>query len=192
MRKIVILLSVLLTTGCTTSVDSVMKSRGKIVFSIRLTKGAFSGVEKGDTGIFFYREDEKFPTGSLGLVTGAKLKHGRLVDFFGGSTVESNEMLQQIEKIGFEPFDFEAELKRVDAILAEEAKRTGVQHMTSFALDGAEYEIKFTYGTVDFTLKQWNPTVTIDSYAPYSSKIAKLKAVIDCFALSYGRSKFEL
>ena len=46
-------------------------------------------------------------------------------------------------------------------------------------------------GGIDYTARMWNPMSDLDSYAPYSPKIAKLKALIDLFALNYGRSEFE-
>ena len=42
---------------------------------------------------------------------------------------------------------------------------------------------------IDFTLVAWNPITSIDFAAQHSPSMAKLKALIDVFALHYGRSK---
>ncbi len=58
--------------------------------------------------------------------------------------------------------------------------------------DGAEYEILYNKGETRFKWKAWNPGVTIDFFAPYSPKIAKLKNVVDILALYYGKTSFCL
>ncbi len=38
-----------------------------------------------------------------------------------------------------------------------------------------------------FSLRAWNPVAEVDSLAPYSENLAKLKAVIDLLVHNYGR-----
>jgi hypothetical protein len=180
MRAILLLLSVLLTAGCTTNVESEIKSSGKLLFSIRITQGAFIGVSKEANGLFFYLQDS-------GEIIGDRMQRGKPTDiiYYG-----SAEILQQIEEIGFEPFDFDAELKKVDDAVLEEARHGKKMQMFMRTLDGAEYEIRYVFGDVDYTLRTWNPIQDMESHASRSPKIAKLKALIDLFGLQYGRAKF--
>ena len=169
-----------------------MKSRGKLLFSYRLTEGAFSGVERKDTGVFFYLKNSTEPNLELGAVVGFRMKRGKVVEKFGKGSFDSDKIRQQMERIAFEPFDYKAEVKRVKAILQEEAKRSGYQIIPPFALDGGDYEIRYVYGSVDYTLNWENPMTDMEFYARYSPKIAKLKALIDCFAQSCGREELNL
>ncbi len=107
------------------------------------------------------------------------MKNGKLTDFIRAG---SAEVLRHIDQIAFVPFDYRAETKRVDAI------HGGVVLLVA---DGATYEIRFVSGAVDYTLKVGNLMPYIDFYAPDSPKIAKLKALIDYFALVWGRAQFE-
>ena len=115
---------------------------------------------------------------------GYRLKNGRELESFGGGTFYSERLERQLEQIAFEPFNFDAEIARVDRELLGGAP--GV-----ITLDGGEYEIRYVFNHIDYTLKGSNPGAKIEFYATHSKKIAKLKAVVDLFAAYYGRSKFE-
>lgn len=183
MRIVTFLMAVLIFSGC--AKDRPAQERGTLLFAMRLTQGAFTGVSKADTGFFFY-------VPKYGGITGYELKDGKVVSVLGGGSLGSNELRTQLEQLAFEPFDFEAEMHRVDEMLAAQARRGDRPPARPMTLDGAEYEIRFVFGAVNFALKRWNPGPEIDYYAAYSPKIAKLKKLIDLFALHYGRTKFQL
>jgi len=177
MRATLLLLSVLMTTGCTTGISS--KPSEKLLFSIRMTKTAFGGAVKNDTGFYFYLED------SGNKIAGYQMTQGKRTNAI---SFDAAEFRRQIEQIAFEPFDFDAEITRIFS----DARRGSSKGDILLVSDGAEYEIRFVYGPVDYTLKTWNAVSYIDWYAPRSPKIAKLKALLDCFELQFGRAKFEL
>lgn len=178
MRATLLLLSVLLTAGCATSDEAKMYATGKLLFSIRVTQYS-NKVEDKSTGFFFFAD-------SAGGIFAYQLRAGKYVDGVG----EFPDLKRDIEKIGFEPFDFEAEAKTIDAARMEEARRDHTL-IAMAPFDGAEYEIRYVFGGVDYTLKTWNPIQKLEMYGSRSPKMAKLKALIECFALSYGREKFK-
>jgi hypothetical protein len=179
MRTALLLLSVLLTAGCATSADSKMKPSGKFLFSIRITETAFGGVEKEDRGFYFYLQE------SVNRITGYQMTRGRRTNVI---SYDASEIRRQIRQIAFEPFNFDAEITKI----FNDARHGGGKGDLLIVSDGAEYEIRFVDGPVDYTLKTWNAVSYIDEYALRSPKIAKLKALIDCFALQFGRAKFQL
>lgn len=123
------------------------------------------------------------------LLTGYEYKDGEVRALFGGSS-DSARIVQAVRDVGFEPFDFRSEVGATTARLDREAQARGERFMAPMVLDGAEYEITIrTVGGV-FVLKELNPGYTIDALAPHSTKIAKLKAVLDILAQYYGRTKF--
>lgn len=183
MRLLVLVVSVAVLVGCAAPAHA-PGPRGKVVFSIRLTKGAFTGVPKGNTGVFFYEDDR--------LITCYRMRDGDVIEVAGGGSDSTSALRGGLERIHFEAFDFEAELKTAAQRLEEKAKHDGTSILHLATLDGAEYEITYDFGRVSFRIQKWNPIPEIDYYAPHSEKLAKLKAVIDLFALNYGRSKLVL
>jgi hypothetical protein len=59
----------------------------------------------------------------------------------------------------------------------------------AIVVDGAKYEIRFVHRGIDFKLVAVNPVPSIEGAAKYSPALAKLKALLDVFALHYGRLK---
>ncbi len=181
--------------GCTGVAEGrrAPQARGVPLASIRLTKGAFSGESKGRTGFFFFVEQ---PTGAgEPVLTGYEYRNGGLLDAFGGGS-DSTAVLRAIEAVGLEPFDFLAEVERIEKAAnglrerPEQLTDDQVFLMPPFALDGAQYEIVIETKTGRMVLQEWEPGAAIDFYAPHSPRIAKLKAVLDLLARFYGRAKF--
>jgi hypothetical protein len=190
MRYITLLLVATL-AGCTSRLDrGPFKPDGHLLFSMRVVGGAFSGPEKNLTGSFFYIGDPE-PNVSGPIITAYVLRKGVVVDTIYAGSYESVLLREEIERIGFEPFDIETEIKRVDAERKAEAERTGTMILGVTTLDGAEYELRFVFSGTDFSLRRWNPGPEIDFYADFSPKIRKLKEVLDAFARYYGRRKFD-
>jgi hypothetical protein len=175
------LMVLLALAGCVT--EPAHRPSETALFSIRLTQGAFTGAEKKDTGFYF------FPQEDWGIL-GEQRRGGIVADVFSGGPQKSAELRREIKAIGFEPFDFDAEVRRLDEELAAKAKQEGGEQTVVLWLDGAEYEIRFEFENVHYVLREWNLGSKTDHYAPYSPKIAKLKALMDLFARYYGRAKF--
>jgi hypothetical protein len=187
MRLIVVTLCLLLAGCANLSFHRVQyKPKGNLLVSIRKTEGSFTGSVKRDTGYFFYVETE--PAGSDPTLTGYHIVDGDIKEEFGGS--DSKEVLKAIAAVGLEPFDYQKEVQTVTARFEKEAQQRGEQYIAPMALDGAEYEIIIVIDKGKLSLREWNPGSTIDAYAAYSPKIAKLKKVLDILAQYYGRFKF--
>ncbi|MEO6569775.1 MAG: hypothetical protein ABIO94_13510 [Opitutaceae bacterium] len=157
---------------------------GDLLFSYSVTQGAFTGVEKKMTGIYFHQEKS-------GEIAGYRYEKGRLLDDFNGRPLNRAKLLREIQSIGFESFDYDEEIRAVDAMIAEEVRQGGATMMRPLTMDGQEYELKFALGSVNFAMKRWNPQPEIEFYALRSPKIAKLKQLIDLFAQHYGKSLFS-
>jgi len=176
------LMVLLALAGCVT--EQAHRSSETALFSIRLTRGAFTGAAKKDTGFYFFQQAD-------GGIFGEQRKDGIVTDVFGGGSQESAELRREIKAVGFELFDFDAEVRRVDDELAAKAKQEGREDTIFLTLDGAEYEIRFEFEGVHYVLLERNPGSMTDHYAAYSPRIAKLKALMDLFARYYGRAKFS-
>ncbi len=184
MSRLLAIFLALLISGCASPISRREGPHGKLLFSAELVRGAFSGAPAGKTGFFFFQDD--------GLITCYHFSRGTLTDVTGGGSFQSAEIMRELEKIGFEPFSYEAELEKTVAAMEQEAKRQGKEPTIMMTFDGAEFEIHFDFQGSVFMMRRWNPGTEIDYYAGDSGSIAKLKAVIDIFARSYGRSKFAL
>ncbi len=183
MRAFLVCLLGFALSSCATSSSNV-EPTGSLVFSVRTTKGAFFGEVKEKTGVFFHKGDHD-------LISAQRFSRGKRVEVYGNSS-DSRKLLMELDKIGFEAFDFDEEVGRITQILAEKNKKDGTTLLAPFTLDGVELEIRFSHGSVKFSLTRWNPNVQIEFYAAYSPKIAKLRDVIDLFARYYGKSAFLL
>jgi hypothetical protein len=181
MRLIMVTLCLLL-AGCTGfSFHRVFqdKPNGTLFVSIKKTEDAFSGPVKHDTGYFFYVETG--PAGFGPTLTAYHIVDGEIREVEGGG-LDSQELMKAIAAVGLGPFDLKKEVQPVVSRLEKEAEQRGELMVPTFALDGAEYEIVIMTDKGRFRLREWNPGVTIDAYAAYSPKIAKLKTVLDLLA----------
>ncbi|HZP59480.1 MAG TPA: hypothetical protein VFB27_04075 [Opitutaceae bacterium] len=181
--KIVFVIFCLLLAGCA---GIAPQPRGQFFASIKMMKGAFSGPTEKDTGFLFYTDD----TSDAGrpFLTGYRIKNGGMEDVFGDS--DSAKVMDAIAAVDLEPFDFKKEVEEVTDRLNKEAEKHGKNLLLPFAFDGAEYEIVIMTKKGRFALRDWNPGVAIEACAPYSPKIAKLKAVLDLLAQYYGHAHF--
>lgn len=158
---------------------------GELLFSFQTIEGSSGGDSVKGVNFSFY-------INKGGLITGYYSKDGSVRDVFGGGTDSSNALRKQLKSLAFESMDFEVELRAAVTSYREATKQNGGRILVPAVLDGAEVEIRYNFEGVDFVLKRWSPQVEIDFYAPYNPKIEKLRALIDIFALYYGRSKFRL
>jgi hypothetical protein len=184
MNRLLVAFMALLIAGCASSAKRSEAPHGKLLFSAELVRGAFSGTPPGKTGFFFFKDGD--------LITCYHFSRGTLADVTGGGSFESAEILRELETIGFQPFSYEAALEKAGAMMEQEAKRQGKEPTIMMTLDGAEFEIRFDFHGRMFSMRRWNPGAEIDYYSGHNDSIARLKAVIDLFARSYGRSKFML
>lgn len=166
----------LLLTGCASMNEWHPFPYGELMFSIRETQGAFNGATEKETGIFFHLDD-------AGIITGYVAEAGRRTEFIPGNEMASSRLRFDLREIGFEAFDFKSEVRSI-----KEAMRARGE-IGPMTLDGAEYEIRFVFEGVDYTLTEWNPRTEIDAYATMSPQIARLKAVLDRFARHYGHTR---
>jgi len=188
MKGGILALAVLLVAGCSTAASD-LSGEGKLLCSVEFTEGAFTGHPKGRTGIFFILQN--LPMGSGEALTGFSYKDGAFIESVGGGS-ESIKIAEADAAIGFEPFDFEQEVKAAEAKIHRLPDKDGLIHGPPGTLDGAEYEITIVTDKGMFKMRRWNPGPIIDYYAAHSTKIAKLKQVIDTLARYYGREKFGL
>jgi hypothetical protein len=164
--------------GCSVSDSRNPAPVGEAWASIRVTEGAFTGPTKGATGYFFHVREAA--NGGDPRLTGSRYENGVRREVFGGASGSAGVVLA-IRAVGLEPFDFAAEV--ADTVARHDL-------MLPFVMDGAQYEITLPTSTWVLVLRAWNPGPTINALAPHSENIAKLKAVLDLLAQSYGRSQF--
>ncbi len=155
-----------------------------------MTEAAGSGPIKADTGFYFYVRSAP-PNVAGPMLEGYELHDGRVVDSFGGGS-DSAMVIDAIVKTGFKPFDYEREVARVSAMLKARAAESGEPFFEPQGRDGAEWEILLVTADGRFTLRAWNPGLTIDVYAAHSDDFRRLKTVIDLLATYYGRTKLGL
>jgi len=182
--------------GCSASSDLDELPKQEPLVSIMKTEDAFSGPAKAPTGWLFYAQQA--PPKVIGpFLQSFQLSQGKIV----GSHLEgsaSADIIEAIEAVDFEPFDWKSEAVIAEARLKEDLIRQAtlqgkdVAYMPPVTLDGAEYEIIINSKRGRFSMREWNPWPEIDYYAPYSEKIAKLKRVIDTLALHTGRKQLGI
>ena len=176
----------LLIAGCTAPSVLTPRPTDQLLIAVEITETAFSGPVHGKSGFFLYLDD------TLGgpIVTAYEFRGGRVVDRTGGGSYESDEFLRAMDDIRFESFDYDAEIAEAAAEITRKEKEGAERVLPPFVLDGSEYKIEVRYRGSVVRLQKWNPGAEIDFFASHSTKIAKLKAVIDLAARYYGRSKF--
>lgn len=173
--------------GCATR--SWETPRGTMFAEIRRMESAFAGTEKGWTGFAFYIEENDGIAGPR--LTGYRYKGGHLVDVIGGSSLSASTVAA-LRAVELRPFDFAAEVSRVQAEIRKEfeARKPGYVYMFPAVVDGAEYEIEIATSAGPFWLKRWNPGFDIDYYAEHSPDIAKVRRVLEILSSYYGRLEF--
>ena len=124
------------------------------------------------------------------ILYGYDLRGGNIHASISGGW-ESKEVVEAIDEIDFEPFDWKSEAAIADA-RRDKALQGETVVVSPFAFDGAEFEIIINNKRGRFCMREWNPGIQIKCYAPYSEKIAKLKRVIDTLALYAGLNMFGL
>jgi hypothetical protein len=181
MRSILLLLSwliVLTLAGCASWQPA---PSGDLLFSYRVKEGAFHGAPKHDIGTYFFWDK------SSGAITGYRARAGKRTEIVAGGSVESQMLLRKISEIGFESFDYDEEARNLES--SNRDKFFNAPRVLT--LDGASFEIKFVFNGASFSMTRSNPRHEIDFYAPYSPKMAKLKALIDAFAQETGKAIFN-
>jgi len=154
-----------------------------LLASITITESAFKGPIRRKTGFEFHVVDS--PPGAGGpVLEGQEFRDGKLVDSFdfGSSSTE----IAAIEKVGLTPFDFDREVADATGRAQRQAQERGEVFLHG-TRDGAQWEIVIVTKAGMFNLRAWNPVAEVDSLAPYSENLAKLKAVIDLLVHNYGR-----
>ena len=159
------------------------------LFSVMITQSALTRLGEGANGWAFYVKRDPYvtrePSDTYPVLYVYHLREGEIDDFIGFSGLTSEEVVKAIEAIDFEPFDWKSE-----AAIADARRTKALPDETRLiTFDGAEYEIIINSKQGRFLMREWNPWLEIEYYAPYSEKIAKLKRVIDTLALYVGRSK---
>src|SRR5579871_4385750 len=90
----------------------VPRPTGDVLFELRITEKAFTGPVKGYTGYVFYLDRTRPDAPD---VVAFPMHAGKPIAVFGGSVVESEQLLRDLDAVHFEAFDYVAEVKRVEA-----------------------------------------------------------------------------
>jgi hypothetical protein len=147
------------------------QDRGDLLFSIKGTRPG-----KGLWGNFYFVDrsgKDVYPLRPV--VMGYVVEDGRLKQVFGPWDYE--KMASEFKAVGFESFDLAAEIETIEK-----------KDQTSFmAFHGADLEITFEFSGQRFVSRRSRILAWVDQFAPRSTKIAKLKSVIDIFATYHGR-----
>jgi hypothetical protein len=156
-----------------------------------MTQDAFDGPTDKVFGHFLYIDDSEHhavhPT-----VTFYEVRNGKITDVVGGGSGESEQFLNRLRSIGLESFDFNAEIAETNIRESKKAAMDDERFLAPFVADGAEYEITYSFDGISLSFLAWNPGYSIDFYARYSPKIAKLKAVLDLVSEFYGRGRIGI
>jgi hypothetical protein len=157
------------------------------LFSVEMTKDAFSGPAKTKDGVYCYSVDQG--PGVIGPDLHIYLAREGKITYEGSGP---REIIESIRKIGFRPFDYAKEKERIDTSLKKQAKEKGTDYYPPITLDGREYRITYNLDGVKFSATQWNPGSEIYFYADHSEKFRKLRDVISELCLFYGRLQFDM
>jgi hypothetical protein len=192
MRLIVVTLCLLL-AGCAGSSFRTWiqdKPQGNLLVSMRKIERDSTGSIEHDAGYFFYVETEPARLGPALTAYHIVDRDRREYPLVGGR-LDSKDVVKAIAALGLEPFDFQKEVQTVTTRLEKEAEQRGGGFFRVTDPSGTEYEIVIMTYKGKFYLRERDALSTIDAYAVYSPKIAKLKTVIDILAKYYGPLEFE-
>ncbi len=184
--KIIFILCVLL-SSCTLNErrDLPDSPIGSLLVSIRFLEGAHSGPANGKTGFYFYVEEPAADV--MGpFLNGYEFRNGKMVEEFGGGS-GSADVIAEIKKLKFEPFDYALEVEAVNARLKREAEKRGEEYVAGGTRDGAIWELIVVTSAGEFRLQDWNIGSEIEYYAQYSNKISKLNSIVNILMLYHGR-----
>jgi hypothetical protein len=166
----------LLLTGCRSLCPKgeVFHPEGELLAYVKMTGSASLKFPQGDWGVFVYLDSY----GSITTLNIYEVWDGRLIR---PKIITNWRAVQDLEDIGFEPFDYAAEVEECVRKLGDK-KWLG-------AIDGIEQEIFIHTKNGDFLLRKWNPYCELEFYAQYSDRIARLKAYLDSLSEIIGKSE---
>lgn len=151
------------------------KPQGDLLFSSFLKYVPFRGRVKQKDGIAFYIE------GSSSILAYEYID-GRIINVTYLGYPGSIGLLEEIEKIGVEPFNIEREKNGCES---------DEFNLTIFQSDSLVYEYTFKLGKTHFQFEAEAPSLYIDYYSCNSEKLVKFKKLLDLLAYNYGRSKID-
>ncbi|MEY2878982.1 MAG: hypothetical protein RLZZ15_1362 [Verrucomicrobiota bacterium] len=158
------------------------EAKSSLLFSVLMVDNALSGKPNEAFGCHFEMDGD-------GLIVAKRTRPGGKIHLTKYSSDESLALHEAIRAIGFQSFNYGEEVDRADTLRWEKGRRDGGA-LGLHTFDGAEYEIRFQLGAEKHTMRMWNPRQDLSLYAPHSAKIAKLKAVLNLFALHCKRAGF--
>lgn len=174
-----------------TTTPKISEPKGQLLASIKEVSYALEIPNKpnGTTGYYFYIENDSDGIGPH--LTGCRYWNGEVLHVFGNGA-SSTDMLEAINNVGLEPFDYTAEVATTIDRLRLEAKSRGDVYSPPIIADGTKFEIVIQTHQGTFSFSDWNPGATIDALAPHNAKIAKLKTVLAILEQYYGRIQFGI
>ena len=166
--------------------DLKIEPRGELLAYFKITEVALIGPIKRTTGYYFYVESEENVAGPF--LNGYQYQHGKIIQEFGTGS-DSAAVIEAIEQIGLEPFDFEKEI-----MVAEEKSKANPDPngVWVLSMDGTEWEIMIQTKKGKFLSRIWNPGSEFKNYARYSANIAKLEQVLRILVRYYGEATIGL
>jgi hypothetical protein len=170
---------------------------GKLIFSVELI--TLANIVRPDgtpvtfkkTGIFYYVTDAASSIYGT-TITGYRFANGEIRDFAGEGSIASEDFLHHLQDLPIKNFDVAAAIIETTTALQRQAQQEGGFYSGPDVRDGGEYNISYDFNGVSIHYTAWNPLHTIDALAPHNTDIANFKALIDLFALQYGRRQFGL
>lgn len=174
-----------------------VQPRGALIFSVERLELSRPPHRNGvpvtfdKTGIFYHVEER--PVDEYGpLVRIYRFDDGELVETVFEGSISSELLLNQLRALSIQSFDIAARVEEVKPRAQREAKRQGKPDPLPYVLDGTKYRLTYDFNGVRIEYEAWNPGAMIDALAEYDADLANLKALLDTFALQYGRRRFGL
>ena len=187
MMRIHLVAALLFLAGCVST--SRIQPSGDLIFYVKTTEGAFSGIKEKKEGYFFYLD-------RMGSIVGYEYDDGIVVDVFGGGSAVG-DLISEIGSIKLTGLDFHKELKEARERLEIENENAKNEDdntsfiLVPFALDGAEYEIYADFMGSEFKFRAWNPRVDIEYFSSREEVFRRLNQWMEAFTNYYGKSKIH-
>lgn len=190
-----------LTFSCKNSsevINTDYKLQGTLLFSIETLDIALVEGPHDKTGHFFYLNNyssnvslENYSNRSMGKpyisyyhFLDDEIKERSFID--DDKTIE---ILNFIDSSDLGSLNFKKEIFLAKINWEDKAKQTGEDVISIAIMDGAELQVRLSFGSKSFEFTEYNPFRYLEHYKYHNEKLQELDTLLTLFSNSYGKSK---
>lgn len=181
-----------------TTINDGYRTEGELIFSIETLNIALVDGPNKKTGHFFYLNNYS-PDVSLESYSSRRLGRPYLsyYQFFDGEIKERTfidddktiEILNFINSSDLDSLNFKREIFLAKINWEDKAKQTGEDVISIAIMDGAELQVRLSFGSKSFEFTEYNPFNYLEHYKYHNVKLQELDTLLTLFTSSYGKSK---